>query len=172
MVKLGLDEEADEGGSQHELQFRSLQEWWHQAIQCCIQSLRHAHQCHDTNCPQLSCQKMKKVVQHNKSCQCKTNGGCGVCKQFITLCCYHAKHYQETHAPFPTAFASTRSSTSRRYSTTGSTHSSCASGCYHQYPHHASTQSTLPSFSTTLALHTAFQNTLETTEPDCLCPCL
>ncbi|CAK6441528.1 unnamed protein product [Pipistrellus nathusii] len=80
MVKVGLGEEANKGGSKDELQFRSLCEWLHQAIQRCIQSLRHAHQCHEANCPQLSCQKMNRVMQHTKGCQHKANGDCRVCK--------------------------------------------------------------------------------------------
>nr|KAF6360201.1 hypothetical protein mMyoMyo1_011153 [Myotis myotis] len=103
-VGLGLDEEAkegDEGGSQGEPQFRSLWEWQRQAIQRCIQSLRHACQCRHANCLQPSCQKMRWVVQHTKGCQRKTNEGCGVCKQFIALCCYHAKHCQENTCPIP-----------------------------------------------------------------------
>ncbi|ELK34588.1 CREB-binding protein [Myotis davidii] len=66
------------------------------AIQRCIQSLRHARQC-----PQASCQKMKRVVEHTKGCERKTNEACGVCKQFIALCSYHAKHCQESPCPIP-----------------------------------------------------------------------
>ncbi|KAK1336941.1 hypothetical protein QTO34_002979 [Cnephaeus nilssonii] len=84
-----------------EPQFRSFWEWQHQAIQCCIQSLKHARQYRNANCPQPSCQEMRWVVQHTKGCQRKTNGGCGVCKQFMALCCYHAKHCQENTCPIP-----------------------------------------------------------------------
>ncbi|EPQ08268.1 CREB-binding protein [Myotis brandtii] len=87
-----------------EPKFRSLWEWQCQAIQCCIQCLRHAHQCRNANCPQLSCQKMRWVVQHTKGCQCKTNGGCGVCRQFMALCCHHAKHCKENTCPIPYYF--------------------------------------------------------------------
>ncbi|KAG9340360.1 hypothetical protein JZ751_021473 [Albula glossodonta] len=65
------------------------------SIQRCIQSLLHACQCRNANCSLVSCQKMKRVVQHTKGCKRKTNGGCPVCKQLIALCCYHAKHCQE-----------------------------------------------------------------------------
>ncbi|KAK1343107.1 hypothetical protein QTO34_015880 [Cnephaeus nilssonii] len=150
-----------------EPQFRSLWEWRHQAIQHCIQSLRHARQCRDANCPQPSFQKMRWVVQHTKGCQCKTSGGCGVCKQPMALCCYHAKHCQENTCPIPYYPTSSRSSASRRYSTASSTRSSCASGCHHQYPNRASAESPFSSFRTTLAPHTASRHTLDTTAPDC-----
>ncbi|GFT06941.1 CREB-binding protein [Trichonephila clavipes] len=71
------------------------------SIQRCIQSLVHACQCRDANCRLPSCQKMKRVVQHAKSCKRKTNGGCPICKQLIALCCYHAKHCQEAKCPVP-----------------------------------------------------------------------
>lgn len=44
---------------------------------------------------------MKRVMAHTRSCRRKTNGGCPVCKQLIALCCYHAKHCQETKCPVP-----------------------------------------------------------------------
>ncbi|KAM9394002.1 histone acetyltransferase p300 isoform 2-T2 [Pholidichthys leucotaenia] len=71
------------------------------SIQRCIQSLVHACQCRNANCSLPSCQKMKRVVQHTKSCKRKTNGGCPICKQLIALCCYHAKHCQENKCPVP-----------------------------------------------------------------------
>lgn len=70
-------------------------------FQRCIQSLVHACQCRDANCRLPSCQKMKRVVNHTKICKRKTNGGCPICKQLIALCCYHAKHCQETKCPVP-----------------------------------------------------------------------
>ncbi|TGZ32996.1 hypothetical protein DBV15_08836, partial [Temnothorax longispinosus] len=75
------------------------------SIQRCIQSLVHACQCRDANCRlrclPSSCQKMKRVVMHTKNCKIKTNGGCLICKQLIALCCYHAKHCQETKCLVP-----------------------------------------------------------------------
>ncbi|XP_071555327.1 uncharacterized protein [Temnothorax nylanderi] len=72
------------------------------SIQKCIQSLVHACQCRDANnCRLPSCQKMKRVVMHTKNCRRKTNGGCPICKQLIALCCYHAKHCQETECLGP-----------------------------------------------------------------------
>ncbi|XP_028332431.1 histone acetyltransferase p300-like isoform X2 [Gouania willdenowi] len=69
------------------------------SMQRCIQSLVHACQCRNTSCSLPSCQTMKRVVQHTKGCQRKTNGGCPVCKELIALCCYHAKHCQERVCP-------------------------------------------------------------------------
>ncbi|XP_044018388.1 CREB-binding protein-like [Aphidius gifuensis] len=66
------------------------------SIQRCIQSLAHACQCRDENCCLPSCGKMKRVIKHTKLCKSRTNGGCPICKQLIALCCYHAKHCQET----------------------------------------------------------------------------
>jgi len=82
------------------------------SIQRCIQSLVHACQCRDANCRLPSCHKMKRVVQHAKSCKRKSNQqggpqsaqttpGCPICKQLIALCCYHAKHCQENKCPVP-----------------------------------------------------------------------
>lgn len=80
------------------------------SIQRCIQSLVHACQCRDANCRLPSCHKMKRVVQHAKSCKRKSNqqggqsqpgAGCPICKQLIALCCYHAKHCTEAKCPVP-----------------------------------------------------------------------
>ncbi|XP_065324236.1 CREB-binding protein-like isoform X2 [Gordionus sp. m RMFG-2023] len=72
-----------------------------QSIQRCIQNLVHASQCKDANCRLSSCQKMKRVVAHTKGCKKKVNSGCPVCKQFITLCCFHAKNCPEPKCPVP-----------------------------------------------------------------------
>ncbi|XP_045141850.1 histone lysine acetyltransferase CREBBP-like [Echinops telfairi] len=71
------------------------------SIQRCVQSVMHACECRSASCSLPSCQKMKRVVQHIKGCKRKTNGGCPVCKQFIALCCYHAKHCQENKCSVP-----------------------------------------------------------------------
>ncbi|KAI8486761.1 hypothetical protein Bbelb_355090 [Branchiostoma belcheri] len=90
---LGLDDGDSSQSNQSPQEARRL------SIQRCIQSLVHACQCRDANCRLPSCQKMKRVVQHTKSCKRKTNGGCPICKQLIALCCYHAKHCQEQKCP-------------------------------------------------------------------------
>ncbi|XP_011684735.1 PREDICTED: histone acetyltransferase p300-like [Wasmannia auropunctata] len=74
------------------------------SIQRCIYALVHACQCRDANCRLPSCQKMKRVVMHTKNCKRKTKGGCPICKQLIALCCYHAKHCQETKCLVPLCF--------------------------------------------------------------------
>lgn len=100
MVKwgLGLD---DDSSNQNSEASKSPQESRRLSIQRCIQSLVHACQCRNANCSLMSCQKMKRVVQHTKGCKRKTNGGCPVCKQLIALCCYHAKHCTENKCPVP-----------------------------------------------------------------------
>lgn len=70
-------------------------------IQRCIQSLVHATHCRETNCTVISCTKMKRVVEHTKSCKRKTSGGCRICQELIHLCCYHAKHCMERECVVP-----------------------------------------------------------------------
>ena len=70
-------------------------------IQRCIQCLVHACQCTDSECGLAACEKMKRVISHTKQCQRKTNGGCPICKQFIALCCCHAKLCQTAICPVP-----------------------------------------------------------------------
>ena len=98
MDRLGFDLDGGSGGGD---QPQNPQESRRASIQRCIQSLVHACQCRDANCRQPSCQKMKRVVAHTKTCKRKTNGGCPICKQLIALCCYHAKHCQEAKCPVP-----------------------------------------------------------------------
>ncbi|KAL7831456.1 hypothetical protein SRHO_G00309590 [Serrasalmus rhombeus] len=69
------------------------------SIQRCVQSLVHACRCRNADCSLPSCQKMKRVVQHTKGCNRRTNGGCPVCKQLLALCYCHAKHCQENKCP-------------------------------------------------------------------------
>ncbi|KAF7647120.1 hypothetical protein LDENG_00177250 [Lucifuga dentata] len=100
MEKLGLGLD-DESSNQTATTTQSPGDSRRLSIQRCIQSLVHACQCRNANCSLPSCQKMKRVVQHTKSCKRKTNGGCPICKQLIALCCYHAKHCQENKCPVP-----------------------------------------------------------------------
>ncbi|MEQ2189224.1 hypothetical protein GOODEAATRI_023017 [Goodea atripinnis] len=100
MEKLGLGLD-DESSNQAAATTQSPGDSRRLSIQRCIQSLVHACQCRNANCSLPSCQKMKRVVQHTKGCKRKTNGGCPICKQLIALCCYHAKHCQETKCPVP-----------------------------------------------------------------------
>ncbi|XP_077414693.1 histone acetyltransferase p300 isoform X5 [Vanacampus margaritifer] len=100
MDKLGLGLD-DDSNNQAAASTQSPGDSRRLSIQRCIQSLVHACQCRNANCSLPSCQKMKRVVQHTKSCKRKTNGGCPICKQLIALCCYHAKHCQENKCPVP-----------------------------------------------------------------------
>lgn len=75
-------------------------------IQRCIQSLVHACQCRDANCQMQACKKMKGVVEHAKKCKRKQgpqnpNANCPICKQFIVLCCYHARGCNEAKCTVP-----------------------------------------------------------------------
>ncbi|KHJ49440.1 hypothetical protein D918_00566 [Trichuris suis] len=72
-----------------------------ESIQRCIQSLVHACQCRDANCRRLSCMKMKRVVQHTKTCKKRHNGTCPVCKQLMALCCFHARTCTEQNCMVP-----------------------------------------------------------------------
>jgi E1A/CREB-binding protein len=78
------------------------------AIQRSLQSLAHASQCRDISCRVTSCHKMKRVLQHIKRCKCRSNKegaqpttGCPICKQLISLCCYHAKQCTENKCSVP-----------------------------------------------------------------------
>lgn len=87
-----------------------------QSIQTCLESLVHACHCTVTpgnQCPLVTCQKMKRLIQHSLQCRRKQmqtststgpmgpgltstgplgpSPGCPICKQLIALCCYHAK---------------------------------------------------------------------------------
>ena len=97
MQKLGLD--LDDSNS--ELKQQNPAEARRLAIQRCIQSLVHSCQCRDANCRMPSCQKMKRVTAHTRGCKRKTNGGCPICKQLISICVYHAKQCQEAKCGVP-----------------------------------------------------------------------
>uniref|UniRef100_A0A0N5B8J3 histone acetyltransferase n=1 Tax=Strongyloides papillosus TaxID=174720 RepID=A0A0N5B8J3_STREA len=73
----------------------------HESVQRCIRSLVHACQCRESNCRRPTCQKMRKVVNHTKTCKKRHNASCSVCKQLIALCCYHAKHCNTNNCPVP-----------------------------------------------------------------------
>ena len=57
----------------------------------CIENLEHACSCKATACSLSICEKMRRVVGHYRVCKQKDSGSCGVCKQLLALCCYHAK---------------------------------------------------------------------------------
>ena len=67
------------------------------AIQTCLIYLKHSSQCYDTKCHQVSCQRMKKVMNHARLCtRSETeNKGCPICKQLADLCWEHARNCQD-----------------------------------------------------------------------------
>ncbi|XP_077262697.1 histone acetyltransferase p300-like [Temnothorax americanus] len=95
MEKLGFA--SDNGSSPLDERQTNPQENYERRafIQRCIQDLVHVCLCRD-DCRQPNCQKLKRVVMHTKNCRRKINGECPICKRLIALCCYHAKHCQET----------------------------------------------------------------------------
>ncbi|GFS77673.1 CREB-binding protein [Nephila pilipes] len=99
MQKLGFELGDDSSGSDQKQV--NPQESRRLAIQRCIQSLEHACQCRDANCRLPSCQKMKRIVLHAKSCPRKGTNACAICKQLIALNYYHAKSCQEAKCPVP-----------------------------------------------------------------------
>ena len=63
-------------------------------IKQCVQSLVHTCQCRDASCRLPRCPKMRQALNHFKGCKKKNNNSCLICKQLVTLCCYHAKNCQ------------------------------------------------------------------------------
>lgn len=99
MEKLGLGLD-DSGASNEDRQQQSAEEARRLSMQRCLQALVHACQCRDANCHLQSCQKMKRIVLHSKSCKRKNNG-CPACRQLLGLCCHHAKICQEARCLVP-----------------------------------------------------------------------
>ena len=97
MEKLGFDLDVDQQTptKNQTSQPNNSQEQRRLSIQRCIDSLVHATHCRMPNCSVATCMKMKRVVEHTRSCERKGNNGCPICKQLIALCCYHAKHCRE-----------------------------------------------------------------------------
>lgn len=64
-----------------------------ESAKICVTLLKHSINCHDQQCPDAGCKKMKKVIIHFKACrssQSKTS--CSTCKKFIALCCLAKKN--------------------------------------------------------------------------------
>jgi len=95
-----VEGDADEA-NQQKVSGLSAQEARRRSIQTCLQSLVHACHCRDANCRLITCQKMKRLIQHSNACRRKNTGGCPVCKQLIALCCYHAKTCDIPKCPVP-----------------------------------------------------------------------
>ena len=79
-------------GLSHHLSSNDAREQRRLSIQRCIDSLVHATHCRTPNCTAFNCPKMKRVIKHTKSCKRKSNSGCPICKQLISLLIYHGKH--------------------------------------------------------------------------------
>ena len=104
MEKLGLDLDVDqqqEQGGEKERPQLSAQEERRLKIQRCIQNLVHATHCRDPACQRANCARMKRDVEHTKTCKGRTGGGCQICQKLIRLCCYHAKHCLERECVVP-----------------------------------------------------------------------
>jgi len=75
-------------------------------IEKCITLLKHAMQCKKADCDKKSCAKMKRLSIHIKRCRKENHTetsieSCQLCKQFIALCCYHAKRCDQQSCSIP-----------------------------------------------------------------------
>lgn len=75
-----------------------------EAISRCLHSLIHTLSCREgEECRAHGCLKMKRVVEHTKTCTKKNNSPkCPICTQLMSLCFYHAKICRANvcHVPF------------------------------------------------------------------------
>lgn len=71
------------------------------SISSIIEDVQHACECKVEQCNRKNCKKMKDVVAHSSICKKKSTGECSTCKQFIALCCYHAKQCFEVKCQMP-----------------------------------------------------------------------
>ena len=94
-LDVDVDQQQEQGGVIDQPQLSG------QEIQRFITSLEHATHCREPKCQLASCAKMKRVVEHTKTCKRKTGGGCRICQELIHLCCYHAKHCLERECVVP-----------------------------------------------------------------------
>jgi len=95
--------------NQHEQRVRYISSR-EEAINRCLTSLIHALNCREgATCAAAGCQKMKRVVEHTRTCQRKTSHlasnnfrGCPICTQLMSLCFYHSKLCRQSvcHVPF------------------------------------------------------------------------
>ena len=74
------------------------------SIQRFIENLEHAYRCRETNCASKSCERIKRVLSHNRTCKMKSpndHSKCSICAQLISLCNYHAKQCIEPSCELP-----------------------------------------------------------------------
>lgn len=69
-----------------------------QKLKQCLKKLEHASYCDEKECNTIGCVKIKKLRSHKLEC---TRKGCKVCRQFIILCCCHAKHCSNSQCIVP-----------------------------------------------------------------------
>lgn len=75
-----------------------------EAINRCLTSLIHALNCREgATCTAAGCQKMKRVVEHTRTCQRKVSSirACPICSQLMSLCFYHSKLCRQSHCHVP-----------------------------------------------------------------------
>ena len=94
-LDVDVDQQQEQGGVIEQPQLSG------QEIQRCITTLEHATHCREPTCQRASCAKMKRVVEHTKTCRRKTGGGCRICQGLIHPCCYHAKSCLEKECVVP-----------------------------------------------------------------------
>lgn len=99
MTKLGLD--LDDSSSSADVKAQNPEEARRQSAQSYVQYLEHASQCRDANCRSTSCQKMKRNLNHVKTCQRGHTKGCPTCKGMLQLIYAHAKVCKETKCLVP-----------------------------------------------------------------------
>ena len=89
--------------NQHEQRIRYISSR-EEAINRCLISLIHALNCREgALCTAAGCQKMKRVVEHTRTCQKKTSNtrGCQICTQLMSLCFYHSKLCRQSVCQVP-----------------------------------------------------------------------
>ena len=92
MEKLGLGLSLEDNNQTKPQMPQNPHEARKQSIQKCIQSLVHAYQCRDMTCKLENCIKMKRVIRHTRDCILRNNRNCSICRQFVTLCLFHARN--------------------------------------------------------------------------------
>lgn len=72
-------------------------------ISKCILVLIHVSKCENDLCDD-SCRRLKRLIRHVKKCRKQSNQEskeCKLCKQFLALCCYHAKRCEDVECSVP-----------------------------------------------------------------------
>lgn len=90
--------------NQHEQRIRRHMTSREEAVNRCLNSLIHTLHCREgASCRAHGCQKMKRVVEHTKTCPRRTVNyrGCAICTQLLNLCFYHSKMCRANVCPVP-----------------------------------------------------------------------